>query len=281
MEWFDERLHEGWRQGMRIREVVFREQTELQDLLIFDSFDWGRVLALDGVVQTTTGDEFCYHEMITHVPMMAHGQPQEVLIIGGGDGGCLREALKHPGVRRVTQVEIDPGVIALCRRWLPSISDGAFDHAKAQVVIADGARFAAESGERFDVVIVDSTDPIGPGAVLFTEQFYRACRRLLNPGGILVTQCGNPSIKPQELMDTQAAQRTAGFTLVDYFLTVVPTYIGGAMALGFASDDSAARVLEAEVLRARGAPAGLRYWTPEIHVAAFAHPAWMIDRVGH
>jgi spermidine synthase len=281
MEWFEERLHENWRQAIRVKEVLFRDQTELQDLVIFESFDWGRVLALDGVVQTTTGDEFCYHEMIVHVPVMAHGAAREVLIIGGGDGGCLREALKHPGLERVTQVEIDRGVIELCTTWLPSISDGAFAHPKARVIIADGARFAAECQERFDVVVVDSTDPQGPGAVLFTEAFYRNVRGLLKPGGILATQCGNPSIRPQELVDTQGAQRAAGFALVDYYLPVVPTYIGGAMALGFATDEPAHRRVTAETLRARGVPAGLRYYTPEIHVAAFAHPAWMAGRVGH
>lgn len=280
MEWFEERLHENWRQGIRIKQILFQERTEHQDLLIFESHDWGRVLTLDGIVQTTTGDEFCYHEMIVHVPIMAHGDAREVLIIGGGDGGCLREALKHEGVRRVTQVEIDQSVIELCTRWLPSISDGAFEHEKARVIIADGARFAAESPERFDVVIVDSTDPIGPGAVLFTEAFYRDVRRLLNPGGILATQCGNPSIKPHELEETQAAQAAAGFALVDYYLPVVPTYIGGAMALGFATDDPARRQVTVEAIRDRGVPAGLRYYTPEIHLAAFAHPAWMAARVG-
>jgi spermidine synthase len=263
-----------------VRELLFREQTGLQDLLIFESFDWGRVLALDGVVQTTTGDEFCYHEMIVHVPIMAHGAAREVLVIGGGDGGCLREALKHPGVERVTQVEIDPGVIDLCRTWLPSISDGAFEHPKARVVIADGAGFAAGSAERFDVVVVDSTDPQGPGAVLFTERFYRDVRGFLRPGGVMATQCGNPSIRPDELVETQAAQRAAGFALVDYFLPVVPTYVGGAMALGFATDEPATRRVTAEELRARGVPAGLRYYTPEVHLAAFAHPAWMAARVG-
>lgn len=280
MEWFEERLHENWRQAIRVKEILFRDQTELQDLVIFDSHDWGRVLALDGVVQTTTGDEFCYHEMIVHVPILAHGSVREVLIIGGGDGGCLREALKHPTVERVTQVEIDQGVIDLCRTWLPSLSDSAFDHPKARVVIADGARFAAECQDRFDVVIVDSTDPIGPGAVLFTEAFYRDARRLLRSGGILATQCGNPSIKPQELVDTQAAQAAAGFALVDYFLAVVPTYVGGGMALGFATDAPERRTVDVATLRARGVPVGLRYYTPEMHVAAFAHPAWMIARVG-
>lgn len=281
MEWFEETLHENWRQGIRVKQVLYRDQTELQDLVIFESYAWGRVLALDGVVQTTTGDEFCYHEMIVHVPILAHGAAREVLIIGGGDGGCLREALKHPGVERVTQVEIDRSVIDLCRTWLPTLSDGAFDHPKARVIIADGARFAAECRERFDVVIVDSTDPIGPGAVLFTETFYRDVRRLLRPGGILATQCGNPAIKPQELVDTQRAQRAAGFALVDYYLAVVPTYIGGAMALGFAADAPAVRRVDAATLHARGVPQGLRFYTPEVHLGAFAHPAWMVAQVGH
>jgi spermidine synthase len=278
MEWFEERLHDAWRQAIRVREVLFAEQTAHQDLVIFESDAWGRVLALDGVVQTTTGDEFCYHEMLVHVPMLAHGSAREVLIIGGGDGGCLREALKHEGVARVTQVEIDQGVIDLCRRWLPSLSDGAFDHPKTRVLITDGAAFAAATTERFDVVIVDSTDPQGPGAVLFTETFYRAVRGILTRGGIMATQCGNPSIRPQELVDTQAAQRAAGFARVDYYLPVVPTYIGGAMALGFATD---ARDLPPAAPEARRVPAGLRYYTPEVHRAAFAHPAWMIERVGY
>jgi spermidine synthase len=280
MDWFEERLHANWRQGIRVKEVLHRDRTALQDLIVFESHDWGRVLALDGVVQTTTGDEFCYHEMIVHVPILAHGRAREVLIVGGGDGGCLREALKHPGVARVTQVEIDAGVIELSRRWLPTLSDGAFDHPRARVVIADGARFAAECPDRFDVVIVDSTDPEGPAAVLFAQPFYRDVRALLNPGGIMVTQCGNPSIRPEELVATHASQRAAGFALVDYYLTVVPTYIGGGMALGFASDDPAAPMVDAATLAGRSVPPGLRYYTPEVHVAAFAHPAWMDERVG-
>jgi spermidine synthase len=280
MDWFEETLHANWRQRVRVKEVLHRERTDLQDLVIFESHDWGRVLALDGVVQTTTGDEFCYHEMIVHVPILAHGSAREVLIVGGGDGGCLREALKHPGVARVTQVEIDAGVIELSKRWLPTLSDGAFDHPRARIVIADGARFAAECRDRFDVVVVDSTDPQGPGAVLFTTPFYRDVRALLNPGGIMVTQCGNPSIRPDELVETQQAQAAAGFALADYFLTVVPTYVGGAMALGFATDAPSLRDVPADELRRRGVPPGLRYYTPEVHAAAFAHPAWMVGRVG-
>jgi spermidine synthase len=281
MEWFEETLWPDWAQRLRVREVLYRDQTEHQDLIVFESHSWGRVLALDGVVQTTTGDEFVYHEMLVHTPVLAHGAVREMLIIGGGDGGCLREALRHPGIVRVTQVEIDAAVIELCKRYLPTLSAGAFDDPRARVVIADGARFARESQDRFDVVVVDSTDPMGPGEVLFTEAFYRDVRRLLRPGGVLATQCGNPAIHPAELELTQRQQRAAGFADVTYYFAAVPTYIGGSMALGFATDDASRRRVTAEAIRGRGVPAGLRCYTPEMHVAAFAHPAWMIERVGY
>ena len=176
-----------------------------------------------------------------------------MLIIGGGDGGCLREALKHPGVERVTQVEIDAGVIELCRRWLPSISDGAFDHPKARVVIADGARFAAESPDRFDVVIVDSTDPQGPGAVLFTSRVLPR-RPPPAPGPAGSWSPSAATLDPARRAGRDAGgAAAAGFALVDYYLPVVPTYIGGAMALGFATDEPARR-RTADQLRARGVP---------------------------
>jgi spermidine synthase len=279
MDWFEETLWPHWAQRMRVSSVLYRDKTEHQDLIVFETPTWGRVLALDGVVQTTTADEFIYHEMLVHVPVLAHGAAQDVLIIGGGDGGCLREALRHPGIRRVTQVEIDAGVITFCRQYLPSLSDGAYDNPRAHVVIADGAAFARDCPDRFDVVIVDSTDPQGPGEVLFTEGFYRDVRRLLRPGGIMATQCGNPSMRPDELEFTQGRQRTAGFAHVDYYFAAVPTYVGGSMALGFATDDPArARIDPAAIT---GVPAGLRYYTPAIHAAAFAHPAWMTRRVGY
>lgn len=281
MDWFTETLWPSWAQKIKVKEVLYHDKTEHQDLIVFESEAWGRVLALDGVVQTTTGDEFVYHEMLVHTPILAHGRAEDVLIIGGGDGGCLREAIKHPGVRRVTQVEIDAGVIEFCKKYLPTLSDGAFAHEKARVVIADGAKYAAETTDRYDVIIVDSTDPQGPGAVLFTEPFYRDCKRMLKPGGIMVTQCGNPSIHPDELEFTQGRQRAAGFADVTYYFAAVPTYIGGSMALGWACDEPALRQVGADELERRGVPAELRYYTPEIHKAAFAHPAWMKRRVGY
>ena len=281
MEWFTETLHAGWRQQLQITKVLYHDQTEHQDLILFESPQWGRVLALDGVVQTTTGDEFAYHEMLVHPALLAHGRARTVCIVGGGDGGTLREVVKHGSVQRIVKAELDPGVIEFCRKYLPSLSDGAFDDPRLELSFGDAADFMKKDGERFDVILVDSTDPIGPGAALFTESFYRDCKRRLNDGGILVTQAGNPALAAQELADVMARKRAAGFADVDFFLTVVPTYVGGFMALGWASDDTTRRRVRVDTLRSRPLPAGLRYYTPEVHVAAFAHPAWVDQAAAH
>lgn len=275
MAWFTETLHKGWRQQIEVSEVLYHDKTEHQDLILFESAQWGRVLALDGVVQTTTGDEFAYHEMLVHPALLAHGRVRSVCIVGGGDGGTAREVAKHAGVQRIVQAELDPGVIEFCIKYLPSLSDGAFDDPRLELSFGDAADFMAQDGERFDVILVDSTDPIGPGAALFTESFYRDCRRRLNDGGILVTQAGNPALAAQELADVMARKRAAGFADVDFLLTVVPTYVGGFMALGWASDDVTRRRVRIDMLRSRPIPEGLRYYTPEVHVAAFAHPIWV------
>jgi spermidine synthase len=136
---------------------------------------------------------------MSHVPLFAHGRAKRALIVGGGDGGVLREALKHPELEEVTLCEIDRGVIDLCRQYFPEISAGAYDHPRARIVIADGTKFVAETGDRFDVIMVDSTDPVGPGAVLFTREFYAGCQRCLKPGGLLVTQNGLPFLQAGEL----------------------------------------------------------------------------------
>jgi spermidine synthase len=277
MEWFTETLHQGWRQQIKVTKVLYHDKTEHQDLVLFESPQWGRVLALDGVVQTTTADEFAYHEMLVHPALLAHGRARSVCIVGGGDGGTLREVVKHGSVQRIVKAELDPGVIEFCRKFLPSLSDGAFDDPRLELSFGDAAAFMAKPGEAFDVILVDSTDPIGPGAALFTESFYRDCRRRLNEGGILVTQAGNPALAAQELADVMARKRAAGFGDVDFLLTVVPTYVGGFMALGWASDDATRRRVRIDTLRSRPIPEGLRYYTPEMHAAAFAHPVW-VDR---
>lgn len=276
-EWFDETLHSGYRQRLEIDRVLFRDRSEHQDVIIFENSRFGRVLALDGVVQTTQADEFIYHEMLAHPPILAHGAAREVLIVGGGDGGALREVLRHDSVARATMVEIDRSVVDFCREYFPGHSAGAFNDPRTELIIADGLQYAAETERRFDVVIVDSTDPIGPGEVLFTEAFYRDCLRCLNPGGILITQSGVPFVQGKEVTDGHKRLSDAGFADVWFYLIGVPTYNGGPMALGWASDDPAKRRVDAATLVARFHAVGLqtRYYDPTVHQAAFALPPYI------
>jgi spermidine synthase len=276
--WLRETLYPDLAQTFRMQKVLFRDKTELQDLVIFENAVMGRVLALDGVIQTTERDEFVYHEMMVHVPVMAHGAARRVLIIGGGDGGCLREVLKHRAIEQAVLVEIDESVIALSRQWLPTLNAGAFDDPRARLVIADGARYVKETAGRFDVILVDSTDPHGPGAVLFTAEFYGDCKRCLNPGGVLVTQSGVPFLQPAELGEG-VARLSRHFRDAACYVAAVPTYYGGVMALGWASDDAALRRLPIETLAERYRAAGIatRYYNPEVHRAAFALPGYVRD----
>jgi spermidine synthase len=273
--WIDETLHENFRFSLKADRVLYESQTEHQHLVIFENADFGRVMMLDGVVQCTEKDEFIYHEMLVHVPLFAHGRANKILIIGGGDGGCLREALRHEGVE-ATLCEIDGSVIELSRRYLDCIAQGAFDHPRARLAIADGMAFVSQTEERFDVIAVDSTDPIGPAKSLFTREFYAACKRALAPGGILVTQSGLPFVQADELRQT-AAHFRALFADAGAYTLMTPTYIGGQMALGWASDDADLRRVPTEDLRRRYAAAGFEtdYYTPEVHAASFALPAYI------
>ncbi len=279
MEWFQETLHPAIRQTLKVDEVLHREQTALQDLIVFRNPTFGRVMALDGIVQTTEGDEFIYHEMLAHVPILAvkaaRGRVGKVLIVGGGDGGCIREVLKHKSLV-CTMVEIDPGVIELSRKHLPNHHAGAFDDKRAKIVIADGARFVKETAERFDVIIIDSTDPVGPGAVLFTEAFYADCKRCLAPGGVLVTQNGVPFLQGPELQSSVRAFKKL-FREGICYLAVVPTYNGGFMALGWATDNLKLRKAPlAKIARLyKAAKLETKYFTPELFAGAFALPAFI------
>ncbi|MDT4837327.1 Polyamine aminopropyltransferase [compost metagenome] len=240
----------------------------------------GRVMALDGVIQTTEADEFIYHEMLTHVPILAHGAVKSVLIIGGGDGGMLREVRKHRDIERITMVEIDGTVVEMCKEFLPNHSKGAYEDPRLNLVIDDGMRFVATTEEKFDVIISDSTDPIGPGEVLFSENFYQACRRCLNDGGVLVTQNGTPFMQLDEVQTT-ASRMDSLFADWHFYQAAVPTYIGGAMTFAWGATDPEMRKLPVETLRQRYAGSGIvtRYYNPEVHVGAFALPQYVLHAV--
>ncbi len=278
--WFRERLYDHWQQSFLIGTELYRSVEGLQEIVLFETPGFGRVLTLDGVIQVTTGDEFVYHEMLAHVPIYAHGAIRTACVVGGGDGGMLREILKHASVTEAVLVEIDGGVVEFCRQYLPTVSDGAFDDPRVDIIIADGLDFMRDTHRRFDLIVIDSTDPIGPGGVLFTEAFYRDCARCLNEGGIVVNQNGVPFLQGEEVTDTYR-RRKPHFADIGYYVAAVPTYVGGLMALGWASDSPRARGESVETLRARfaAAPVATRYYTPDLHKAAFALPRYMEDLI--
>ncbi len=278
--WIEETFHPHWRVRFEADKILHEVQTEHQHLVIFENASWGTVLILDGVFQLTTLDEFIYHEMMAHVPLMALERPRRVLIIGGGDGGVLREVLKHPSVEKATLCEIDRNVIDLSLKYYPQVSNGAFDNPRAEVVIADGLKYVAETTEKFDAIIVDSSEPIGPSAVLHTEEFFADCKQALKPRGVLVTQNGLPFLCPEPF------SRTTGilsglFARCAPFLCHQPCYFGGEFAINWASEEPAHLEISDATLVRRQKARGIetRYWTPKLHVAAFALPAYAEELV--
>jgi spermidine synthase len=279
--WFEETLHRGFRTRLRADRVLFDSLTEHQHLIIFETLEFGRVMMLDGVVQLSTKDEFVYHEMMAHVPLFSHGRARKALIVGGGDGGVLREALRHPELESITLCEIDRSVIDLCREHFPEVSAGAFDDPRTKIVIADGTKLVAQTNERFDVIMVDSTDPIGPGAVLFTKSFYADCRRALADGGVLVTQNGLPFLQAPELKQSVGYFRDL-FADAFAYLATTPAYFGGPMSYGWATDNAELRHVKQKKIERRYTKAGAfetRYWRPDVHVAAFALPTYVRELV--
>ena len=281
MTWLSETLYPGWAQSFQVTREIAREHSAFQDIVVVETTSHGRVLMLDGVVQVTEADEFVYQEMIAHVPLIQHGAAEQVRIIGAGDGGVLRRVLQHRGVNRATMVEIDDAVVRLARAHLPAIGRRAWDDPRAELIIGDGVAYVAAAAPAcVDVIIVDSTDPAGPGEVLFSEAFYRDCARILRPGGLLVNQCGVPFMQADELRGTTAL-RAKVFAHVSAYVAAVPTYVGGFMAIGIAGSQPLAALGPAELVSRAQAATILdktNYWSPAVHAAAFALPPY-ISRV--
>lgn len=280
MNLFHETLLDDYCQTFATNRLLFEQKSPHQHLIIFENTRFGRVMALDGIIQTTEGDEFIYHEMLTHVPLFAHGDAQDVLIIGGGDGGILREVTKHQTVRHITQVEIDEAVIQTCREYLPNHGQGAFDDPRLTLIIDDGMAFVERTQQRFDIIISDSTDPIGPGEVLFSSAFYEACRLCLKPGGLFVAQNGVPFFQA-DVLTTSAQRLRSIYSDATFYGVAVPTYVGGLMTLAWATDNHALRTTSLATLTSRYQASGIttRYYTSALHQAAFALPASFLSLI--
>ncbi|HEY8490581.1 MAG TPA: polyamine aminopropyltransferase [Dehalococcoidia bacterium] len=278
--WFGEPPQAGQQPLLLVRASLHRRRSRYQTIEVLETALFGRTLVLDQIIQTTERDEFFYHEMLVHPAMTAHPAPRRVLVIGGGDGGALRRVLEH-GVEHATLVEIDPEVVEVSRQHLPSVSAGAFDDPRAELVFQDGYAFveeraAARSAPRYDVVIVDAPDPIGPGKRLFTPAFYRALHDVLTEDGLAVVQSESPLLMATQTAATFLHLRGA-FPTARTYLGAVPAYPGvlWSFTIGSRRHDPAA--VEPAELERRVQERGLltQYYTPAVHRAAFALPAFL------
>ncbi|MCT8344596.1 MULTISPECIES: polyamine aminopropyltransferase [Photorhabdus] len=275
--WY-ETLHANFGQYFSVDKVLYHDKTEHQDLIIFENAALGRIMALDGTVQTTERDEFIYHEMMAHVPLFAHGNTKRVLIIGGGDGGMLREVCRHQYLKSITMVEIDAGVVEFCRQYLPNHNAGAYDDPRFNLIIDDGVNFVNTTDQKFDVIISDCTDPIGPGEGLFTSEFYQGCQRCLNEDGIFVAQNGVCFLQQDEAI-TSHKKLSNYFADSGFYQAAIPTYYGGIMTFAWASQNPALRYVDLTTLQQRFDNAGFtcRYYNPAVHVGSFALPQYLLD----
>ena len=279
-----ERLHKGYAQQMEITKMLADEKSQFQQIKIFDTVANGRVMTLDDIVQITDRDESAYADMLTHLPIFEHGNVERVMIVGGGDLSIADEALKHKSVKEVVLVDIDGRVIELCKELFGGINAKAFKDKRMTVVVADAFEYlgAPESKNRFDLIIADRPDPVGPGKALFGETFYDRVKGALKKGGYATFQTGVPFYQPWEI--TEALQELARFfPKSGLYLSVVPTYIGGFMALSWASKGGKPLGKAAGIKKAAKAykKSKLRcdYYNPDMHAAAFALPNWIAKLV--
>jgi spermidine synthase len=267
--WYSEYQTERLRIGFKIRETLHRVRTAYQDLLILDTYEYGRMMVLDGMVMLSDYDEFAYHEMIVHVPMCLHPNPKSVLVVGGGDGGSVREVLRHPSVERVVMCEIDEEVVNASRKYFPRISC-KLDDPKVELMIRDAVEYVKNPGETFDVAIIDSTDPIGPSLGLFTPSFYRNLYQCLGKDGIAAAQSESFYLHPNHVRDIYKKYKQL-FPHVAVYCSNIPTYPTGywAFTLGSKTKDP---LKDWSRERARKLELELRYYNADIHQSAFALP---------
>lgn len=251
-------------------------QSNYQDIRVVENPVYGRTLLLDGVVNTTERDEFTYHEMLAHIPALLHPQPKQALIIGGGDGGLARELLKHQSIARVDLVDLDKQVIEAAKKHLPSTGQ-AFADPRLHCHCVDGVQFIRNSDLRYDLILVDATDPIGPGLVLYQHSFYQSCREALREDGVFAAQGLSPWLQVQEQQQMFATLKQVWPHLSAY-LSTVPTYPGGQWVFALAAKQVLSP-MHFDLDRANAISQRCRYYNPAVHQAAFALPNFLAQRL--
>lgn len=274
--WFSEQLTDHSRFSLRVKEQLFHGKSDFQTVDIYDTYDFGKVMTIDGKFMVTERDEFIYHDMISHVPLLAHKAPKDVMVIGGGDGGTVREVLKHDSVQSVELCEIDSMVIETARKFFPTLSCG-LDDPRTTILVRDGIEYISTRKDAYDVILVDSTDPAGPAEGLFNKEFYQWAFEALKSDGILVVQSEGPLWRVdtvQEIVETLKSL----FPVCELYTFPVPTYPFGYWSFTFASKEYGPFEHFSES-RAEEISKSTRYYNPGIHHAAFALPNFLKQKL--
>ncbi|MNW43355.1 Spermidine synthase [compost metagenome] len=271
--WFTEKQTPVFGITAKIRETLIAEKTDFQDLSMLDTEEFGRMLVLDGMVMTTVKDEFVYHEMVAHPALFTHPNPKHVLVVGGGDGGVIREVVKHPGVEKAVLVDIDGKVIEYSKKYLPEIAC-ELDNPRVEVQVNDGYMHIIQSKNKYDVIMVDSTEPVGPAAPLFERGFYQGIYEALKADGIFVAQTDNPWFKADLIQKVNKDVKEI-FPIVRVYGANIPTYPSGlwTFTMGSKTYDPL------EVDETKIPEINTKYYTPRLHKAAFVLPRFVEDLV--
>ncbi|MFH1076805.1 MAG: polyamine aminopropyltransferase [Pseudomonadota bacterium] len=272
--WFYEDDSIGLKSSLRLRikSTICSVKSQFQEISVFETAGMGRMLVLDGVIMLTEFDEFAYHEMISHVPLCVHPDPKKVLVIGGGDGGTVREVLKHPSVEEIHLCEIDKGVVDVSKEHLKFVAS-CLDDPRVRLYFQDGAAFIEQHPNEYDVIITDSSDPIGPASVLFHKKYFKAIYDSLKENGIAVQQCESIFYHTKFIKDVLSALPDI-FPVVSYYYAMVPTYPSGMIGFTFCSKKHMPENIDEEKGRALK---DIKYYTPSVHRSAFCLPRFAED----
>ncbi|QCI17611.1 polyamine aminopropyltransferase [Buchnera aphidicola (Acyrthosiphon lactucae)] len=273
-----EKLYCHLGQYFLIEKLIYKKKTPHHKVMIFQNSIFGKIMVIDDIVQTTENDEFIYHEMLTHIPIFAHGSIKNVLIIGGGDGGILREVCRHKNIKKITMVEIDINIINLCKKYFPNHSNNAYEDSRLKLVIDDGLNFTKNTKEKFDLIISDSTDPVGCGKNLFISEFYFNCKNCLTQNGIFVAQNGIFFLQKNETILTYKNLKKY-FYDTKFYQANIPTYYGGIMMFAWGTNNIEFRKNSFINIQSRikNTKLAFNYYNAKIHISSFYLPQYILN----
>ncbi len=266
--WYSENQTNTLRLSTKIKSVLYCSKSQYQEIQIIDSYDFGKILILDNTYQTTERDEFIYHELISHPALFTHPNPKSVLVIGGGDGGTVREVVKHKSVEKVHFVELDGEVVKACKEHLPTLSC-EIDNPKVSVIITDGIKYVAETENKYDVIIVDCPDPVGPAKGLFEKEFYKNVFKCLNEDGLMVQQTESPLFNEDLINNIKGYLKDGGFNIIKTMVCSIPTYPSGFWSFTIASKKHNPLEVNKEDILSRLEDIETKYYDEDVHYGVF------------